>query len=255
VRAVSPGPKLPDQAVILAAGRSTRLRPLTTDLPKCMVPVGDRPLIGHTIEYLRSYGVVNIVINLHHAGDRIVEYLGDGRAFGVNVGYSPEPSLLGTAGGVRRAARSFDGPFFVWYGDNLSTIRLDDLWRAHQRAEAEATVALYQREDTSQSGVAEVDHSGRIRRFIEKPKPGQAAGNWVSAGIFVLEHSVVGAIAEGEFSDFGAQVFPELIERDAHVNGYLMSKEEELWWVDTPHDLARSRAAFGNGIVRESRGA
>jgi NDP-sugar pyrophosphorylase family protein len=255
VRALSAEPKRPDQAVILAAGVSTRLRPLTSALPKCMVALGGRPLIAHTIDYLRSYGVVNLVINLHHAGERIVDYLGDGERFGVSVSYSPERALLGTAGGARRAARGFQGPFFVWYGDNLSTIRLDDLWAFHARAGAEATVALHQREDTSQSGVAEVDSSGRIRNFVEKPKPGQAAGNWVSAGILVLEQSVVQALPEAEFSDFGTQVFPDLIARDGHLFGYRMSEEEELWWVDTPHDLARSRAAFGDGLIEESRGA
>lgn len=247
--------QLPDQAVILAAGASTRLRPLTADLPKCMVAVGGRPLIAHTIDHLRSYGVLHVVINLHHAGERIVDYLGDGEGFGVHVSYSRERTLLGTAGGARRAAESFDGPFFVWYGDNLSTIRLDDLWAFHARSEAEVTVALHQREDTSQSGVAEFDLTGRIQKFVEKPKSGEASGNWVSAGILVLEQTVWPGRPEGGFVDFGAHVFPDLIGRDGRLYGYRMSKEEELWWVDTPHDLARSRAAFGDGIIKESRGA
>ena len=242
----------PDQAVILAAGFSTRLRPVTADLPKCMVPVGGRPLIAHTIEHLRSYGVVNIVINLHHAGARIVDYLDDGEAFGVNVRYSWETNILGTAGGTRRAARFFDRPFFVWYGDNLSTIRLDQMWAFHARIGAEATVALYQREDTSQSGVAEVDRSGHIRGFIEKPRPGEVSGTWVNAGVLVLEMSVLNGIPRKGVQDFGAQVFPDLLARRARLSGYRMSSEEKLWWIDTPDDLQAVQAAFGDRATEGS---
>ncbi len=242
----------PDQAVILAAGRSTRLRPLTIDLPKCMVPVGGRPLIAHTIEHLRSYDVVNIVINLHHAGARIVEYLANGEAFGVNVRYSWERNILGTAGGTRHAARFFDGPFFVWYGDNISTIRLDHLWAFHASVGAEATVALYQREDTSQSGVAEPDDSGRIRRFVEKPRPGEVSGSWVNAGVLALEMSVLNRIPAEGVQDFGAQVFPDLIPRRPGLYGYRMSSDEKLWWIDTPDDLRRVQAAFGDRVIEES---
>jgi NDP-sugar pyrophosphorylase family protein len=244
--------KVPDQAVILAAGLSTRLRPLTDDLPKCMVPVGGRPLIAHTVEHLRSHGVVNIVINLHHAGTRIVEYLGDGADLGVDVRYSEEPTILGTAGGARRAARFFDGPFFVWYGDNLSTIRLDHLWAFHTSVEADATVALYQREDTSQSGVAEVDDSGRIGRFVEKPRPGEVSGAWVNAGVLVLEPTVVHRIPAEGVQDFGKQIFPDLVARGPGLYGYRMSGDEKLWWIDTPDDLRRVQAAFGDMVIKES---
>jgi NDP-sugar pyrophosphorylase family protein len=242
----------PDQAVILAAGFSTRLRPLTTALPKCMVPVGGRPLLAHTIEHLRSYGVVNVVINLHHAGEQIVKYLGDGEAFGVNVRYSQERTILGTAGGTRHAARFFDGPFFVWYGDNMSTIRLDHLWAFHKEVGAEATVALFERDDTSQSGVAEVDHSGRIRRFVEKPRPGEVSGAWVNAGVLVLESSVLNRITREGVQDFGKQVFPHLVADGTGLYGYRMSSKEKLWWIDTPDDLRRVQAAFGDRVIEES---
>lgn len=240
--------------MILAAGRSTRLRPLTADLPKCMVPVGGRPLIAHTVEHLRSHGVVHLVVNLHHAGARIVEYLGDGSAFGVDVRYSWEREILGTAGGARQAARSFDGPFFVWYGDNLSNLRLDDLWDFHAAASAEVTIALYEREDTSQSGVAEVDDDGRVRRFVEKPKPGEATGNWVSAGVLVLEPEVLGSVPGGRGSDFGTEVLPDLAAQGSRLFGYRMSGDEGLWWVDTPADLHRVQAEFGP-LTQERRRA
>ena len=242
----------PHEAIILAAGLSTRLRPLTDDLPKCMIPIGGRPLIAHTIEHLRSYGIVDLVINLHHAGARIVEYLQDGDAFGVKVRYSWERDILGTAGGARHAARFFDGPFFLWYGDNLSTIHLDRLWALHARAGAEATMALYHRPDTSQSGVAEVDESGRVRRFVEKPGLGEASGAWVNAGVLVLEPSVLERIPTDGVHDFGRQIFPGLVADGPGLFGYRMSSEEELWWIDTPDDLHRVRGAFGDMVIEES---
>jgi NDP-sugar pyrophosphorylase family protein len=245
---------MPDQAVILAAGFSSRLRPLTADLPKCMVPVGGRPLIAQTVEHLRSHGVVHLVLNLHHAGARIVDYLGDGSAFGVDVRYSWEREILGTAGGARQAARSFDGPFFVWYGDNLSTIRIDDLWAFHASAGADVTMALYRREDTSQSGVAEVDGRGRVRRFVEKPKPGATTGNWVSAGVLVVEPGVLGSAPGDGAWDFGTELLPDLAARGGRLFGYRMSGDEGLWWIDTPDDLQWVRAEFGP-MTQESRRA
>lgn len=242
----------PHEAIILAAGFSTRLRPLTDDLPKCMIPIGGRPLIAHTIEHLKSYGVVDIVINLHHAGARIVEYLQGGEAFGVKVRYSWERDILGTAGGTRHAARFFDGPFFLWYGDNLSTIRLDRLWAFHVSVGPEATMALYQRQDTSQSGVAEVDKSGRVRRFVEKPKPGEAPGGWVNAGVLALEPGVLERIPNEGVQDFGRQILPDLIARGPGLFGYRMSSDEKLWWIDTPDDLHRVREAFGDMVIEES---
>ena len=242
----------PDQAVILAAGLSTRLRPLTDDLPKCMVPVGARPLIAHTIEHLRSYGVVGHRRQSAPRGAADRRVPGGRRSLRGQVRYSWERNILGTAGGTRHAARFFDGPFFVWYGDNLSTIRLDDLWAFHASVGAETTVALYQRQDTRQSGVAEVDRTGRIRRFVEKPKPGEASGTWVNAGILALEPSVLQRIPTGE-SGFRAQVLPDLVARGPRLFGYEMSSEEKLWWIDTPDDLRRVREAFGDMVIEESR--
>ncbi|MDQ3919894.1 MAG: nucleotidyltransferase family protein, partial [Acidobacteriota bacterium] len=123
--------KMPTRAVVLTAGRGTRLRPLTETVPKCMVPLAGRPLLEHTVERLRGYGVTELSVNLHYLPDVVPAHFGDGSRRGVRMTYSFEDELLGTAGSVRRMAAGFDAPFFVWYGDNLSDCRLDRLWRQH----------------------------------------------------------------------------------------------------------------------------
>ncbi|HLJ60635.1 MAG TPA: nucleotidyltransferase family protein [bacterium] len=224
--------------MLLAAGLGTRLRPLTDRIPKCMVRVDGRPLLEHTLSWLRSYGVRDVVINLHHLPDVVRDYFGDGGAYGVRITYSYEAELLGTAGAVKRVASCFDGPFFVWYGDNLSTCRLDRLWEFHRARRGLGTVALFHREDPAHSGIVAVDDDGRIRRFVEKPRPGEIFSHWVNAGILVLEPGVLDEIPATGLVDFGRDVFPALLARGEALYGYRMSHDEGLWWIDRPQDLA-----------------
>jgi mannose-1-phosphate guanylyltransferase len=236
---------IPRSAMLLAAGRGERLRPLTDTMPKCMVPIAGKPLIEHNIEWLRKYRVTDLVINLNHQPESIVNYFEDGSRWQIGIKYLFEPELLGTAGGVKNAADHFDGPFFVWYADNLSTCRLDRLWSVHAGGDSTATIALHQRDDPTQSGIVGLNSSGRITRFLEKPRPEQVFSNWVSAGIFVLDHCVLDAIPQG-FSDFGRDIFPMLLERGITLRGYRMSEDEGLWWIDTPQDLKRAQAEFND---------
>jgi NDP-sugar pyrophosphorylase family protein len=230
---------MPVKAMLLAAGEGTRLRPLTNYRSKCMVEVGGKPVLERNIEWLRRYGVRDLLINLHHAADSVTGYFGDGSRFGVRISYSLEPQLLGTAGAVRRVAEQFTGPFFVWYGDNLSTCRLDRLWDFHAASRGLVTIALHEREDPTSSGIAGLDEHDRITRFMEKPRPHEVFSHWVNAGIFVAEPEVIGAIPAGGPADFGRDVFPRLLERSGSVFGYRMTADERLWWIDTPADLER----------------
>jgi NDP-sugar pyrophosphorylase family protein len=227
------------KAMLLAAGQGTRLRPLTERIPKCMVPVSGKPILEHTIQWLHRYGVSEIIINLYHLPEIIRAYFGDGQKWGVRITYSLEDSPLGTAGGVRNAAWFFEGPFFVWYGDNLSTCRLDCLWEFHQAKGGIATIALHYRDDPAASGIVGLDKDDRITRFLEKPRPDQVFSHWVSAGIFVLEPQVSEAIPAEGSPDFGRDVFPALLAHGQPLYGYRMSEGEGLWWIDTPEDLRR----------------
>jgi NDP-sugar pyrophosphorylase family protein len=242
------------KAMILAAGQGTRLRPLTERIPKCMVPLGGKPLLEYNIEWLRRYGVTEIIINLYHLPEAIRGYFGDGQKWGVRITYSLEHKPLGTAGGVKNVEWFFDGPFgsavgepvepqgrpfFVWYGDNLSTCRLDRLWEFHKVKGGIATIALHHRDDPTQSGIVGLDADDRITCFLEKPQPDQVFSRWVSAGIFVLEPIVLEAIPANGAPDFGRDVFPALLARGAALYGYRMSPSEGLWWIDTPEDLCQ----------------
>ena len=232
------------KAMILAAGKGTRLAPLTDSLPKSMIPIGGKPVLEHTLIWLRCHGVAEVIINLYHQPDAIPAYFGDGSRWGVRITYSLENELLGTAGGVKHAAWFFDSPFLVLYGDNLSTCDLSQLARHHRDRGAMATMALYRRDDPSSSGIAEVNAEDRIVRFVEKPRPEEVFSNWVNAGIYVLSPEILELIPAGQPCDFGREVFPRMLVDGRALCGYRMQGDEGLWWIDTPADLARVQRAF-----------
>ncbi|GAC1446548.1 MAG: hypothetical protein NVSMB56_06280 [Pyrinomonadaceae bacterium] len=178
--------------MLLAAGRGTRLYPLTETVPKCMMPVAGKPVLEHTLCWLRDYGVTEFVINLHRLPEKVTKHFGDGERFGVNIAYTHETELLGTAGAVRNAAAYFgDTTFFVWYGDNLGRCGMDKLWATHEAGQGVVTIALHWREDPTQSGIVGFDDEGRIRRFLEKPRAEEVFSNWVSAGVLVVEPEIL----------------------------------------------------------------
>lgn len=234
---------LPTWAMILAAGRGTRLHPLTETVPKCLAPIGGRPLLEHTVAWLARFGVTDLVVNLHHLPEAVAAHFGDGSRWGTRIVYSPEPELLGTAGALRRAADLLPRhePFFVWFGDNLSRCRLDRLWAAHRAGGGLATMALYERADPTRSGIVGLD-GDRIVRFLEKPRPEQVFSHWVNAGILVLEPAVLNAIPATGPADLGRDVFPALLTAGATLTGYRLTPAEGLWWIDTPDDLQRVQA-------------
>lgn len=218
------------RALILAAGEGTRLRPLTLDRPKPMLPVGGHPILEHLVNLVRRHDVIEIAINLHYKPDVITQYFGDGSRFGVHITYSAEPSLLGSAG----AAKQLDWflgataePFLVLYGDVLANIDLDELIQIHADRRGLGTLALYEVEDPSRCGIVDVEPDGRITRFIEKPAPGLLTGNLANAGIYVLEPEVLRGIPRGRAFDFGSDVFPALLAAGqplygARTDGYVL---------------------------------
>ena len=223
--------------MILAAGFGTRLRPLTDRIPKCMVPVRGKPILERTVEWLRSSGISEIIINVSHLADKIMDHFGDGSRWCTHITYSIEDRPLGTAGGVKNASWFFDGPFLVWYGDNISECNIDRLCRFHRLNGGLATIAVHYREDVSQSGIVEFDSNGRIMRFIEKPRADQVLSHWVNAGIYVLEPAVLDHISDHGAPDFGRDIFPSILSEHAGVFGYRLSAEEGLTWIDRPEDF------------------
>jgi NDP-sugar pyrophosphorylase family protein len=221
-----------------------------------MVPVAGKPLLEYTIEWLQGFGVTEVVINLSHLPDVIRSHLGDGNRWGVRITYSMETEPLGTAGGVKKAARFFDGPFFVWYGDNLSTCNLARLYEVHRAKGGRATIAVHRRDDPVQSGIVGLNEDDRVVRFVEKPRPEEVFSPWVSAGIFVLERRVLDVIPEEGVSDFGRDVFPSMLIAGERLYGYRLSHDEGFWWADTPQDYEHVRAVspeLGRGRSRLTR--
>jgi len=205
------------KAMILAAGEGTRLAPLTDRRPKPILPLVNRPHLSHTLFLLRQTGVDQVVINLHHRPERIIEALGDGSEWGLSLTYSPEEHLLGTAGAVRRAAPQFDAPFLILYGDNLFDIDLQALIRMHKANSAHCTLGLHRAPDPTAAGLVETDEAGRVTRFREKPPRDQVTTEWANGGVYVLDPALLEEIPEDVPTDFGHDLFPKWVEAGARI--------------------------------------
>jgi len=198
--------------MIMAAGIGTRLRPLTDLVPKPMAPIVNRPALYHILRLLRSHGLYEVVINLHHLPDAITRYFGDGGALGMHIEYSFEPELLGTAGGVKNNADFLGGEtFLVVSGDALTDIDLTGLVSAHRRTGSIATIAVKEVADPSLFGVIVTNDEGRVVGFQEKPTLEEARSRLCNCGIYVFEPDILCHILPGQFDDFGRRVFPDLL--------------------------------------------
>ncbi|TMJ94650.1 MAG: nucleotidyltransferase family protein [Actinobacteria bacterium] len=233
------------RALLLGAGLGTRLRPLADDRPKCMVELVGKPVLLRNVEWLRSQGIRELAVNLHYLPGTIRDFFGDGSRFGVQMQYSFEPQLLGTAGAVRAAANLLlPAPFLVVYADNLISADLDRMRREHKMARAILTVALFHRDDTSQSGVVTLDANDRLTSFAEKT--GRVTSGWVNAGLLVCEQRVLNYIPNDGAADFGHDVIPRMIESGEMVCGYRMLPHETLRWIDTVEDFRRTNAELSD---------
>ena len=234
------------KAFILAAGLGTRLRVLGLDLPKVMAPIGGKPLLQHHLELLRGQGITEFIVNLHFLPEKITEFFGDGRRFGVSITYSFEPELLGTAGAVKKREDELrDGTILVFYGDNLVLLELAPLLAFHRARRALATIALWESPEPWTGGVVETDASGRVRRFIEKPDPKEISTNRINAGIYLLEPAVLAAIPAGKFYDFGRDLFPRLLADGRAL--YAMKPAAYVQDIGTPARLAKAQRDYEKG--------
>lgn len=226
------------RAMILAAGLGTRLRPLTNTVSKPMVQMAGRPCMEHAVRLLAKYGVKDIIVNLHYMPELIQEHFGDGGDLGVNITYSYEKELMGTAGGFKRVQEFFgDQAALIISGDALTDINLDHFYRFHNAQGGIATLALKQVADPTQYGVV-VRTGSRITEFQEKPKREEAISNMANTGIYLFEPEIFDHIPADTFYDFGKQVFPELLAKGEAMYGYVMQE----YWCDVG-DLAVYREA------------
>jgi mannose-1-phosphate guanylyltransferase/mannose-1-phosphate guanylyltransferase/phosphomannomutase len=199
------------KAMVLAAGLGTRLRPLTYEITKPMVPVLDRPVMAHILDLLGRHGFEEVIANLHYFPESIRAYFGEQGP----LSYRYEPELLGTAGGVRACAEFFgEEPFIVISGDALTDIDLTALAARHREAGGIATLAVKQVPDTREYGVVLHDRTGRITGFQEKPPPEEALSDLGNCGIYVFDPAIFDYFPERPFADWAQDVFPALLEHD-----------------------------------------
>jgi mannose-1-phosphate guanylyltransferase/mannose-1-phosphate guanylyltransferase/phosphomannomutase len=228
------------RAMVLAAGLGTRLRPITYEMPKPMVPVLNRPVMEHILRLLSRHGFTETIANLHWFPELIEARFGDGSGAGVKLSYSREESLLGTSGGVRNAADFLGDSFLVISGDALTDIDLTAMREFHESHDGIATLATKRVEDTSQFGVAITGADGRIQGFQEKPDPAEALSDLANCGIYMFRSQIFGFFPEpgtskaaGEddppgFADWAMDVFPHLLEGDVPF----YSHEIDAYWND-----------------------
>lgn len=225
------------KALILAAGQGTRLKQLTFQRPKPMLPLGNVPLLQHTIEWLRDSGIYEIAINLHHQPQAITGYFGNGDRFGVSLLYSYETELLGTAGAAKKLAHYFDEPFVVIYGDVYTNLNLKRVCHGHRQPRIELaaraacrsaalTLTLYEVVNPEECGLVETDETGRVTRFVEKPPRNQIFTNKAFTGVMICEPEVLEYIPDGVPYDFGSQVLPNLLKAEMPVYAESIAADE-----------------------------
>jgi len=221
------------KAIIIAGGLGTRLRPLTYNTPKPIVPVANRPFVVHQIEHLRRHGINEIILNLHYLSDAIRNILDDGKEWGVKIYYSIEKTPLGTAGAVKNAEEYFDEePMLVFNGDILTDINISQVVEYHKKKGARITLTLTRVADPTAYGLIVTDAQGRVTRFIEKPSWEQlsafAGVNTINAGIYVIDPKIFKHVPKGVEYSFERQLFPEVLERGEPIYGFVSDR----YWID-----------------------
>jgi len=206
----------------MAGGEGTRLRPMTTNQPKPLLPVVNKPIMEHVLRLLKKHGITETVITVQFLAALIRNYFGDGDELGMQLSYATEETPLGTAGSVKNAEEVLkDEPFIVISGDALTDIDLTDLIDFHKRRGAMVTVALKSVSDPLEFGIVITDENGQIERFLEKPTWGQVFSDTVNTGIYVMEPEVLSYVEEGVSVDWSSDVFPKLLKAGAKLFGYV----------------------------------
>jgi mannose-1-phosphate guanylyltransferase len=215
------------QAVILVGGEGTRLRPLTSTVPKPVVPLVDRPLMAYMLEWLRRHGVDDVVFSMGYLATALHNVLGDGSAYGLRLRYVEEPEPRGTAGALKYAESLLDERFLMLNGDTLTDMDLTAQIEQHERTGARGTLALVPVEDPSAYGLVRLEDDRRVRGFLEKPPADQIDTNLVSAGAYVLERDVVDLIPADQNVSIEREIWPRLVG-----DGLYGFPHERAYWLD-----------------------
>jgi mannose-1-phosphate guanylyltransferase / phosphomannomutase len=228
------------KAVVMAGGEGSRLRPLTSSMPKPLVPVAGRPIMEHILLHLRRHQLRDVVATVQYMGASIRNYFGDGSDQGVALSYSVEDSPLGTAGSVMLARQQLNETFVVISGDSLTDIDLGAAARFHRERKAIATIVLKPVPNPLEYGVVVVDEGGAVQRFIEKPSWGEVISDLANTGMYILDPAVFDFFRQGEVTDWSGDVFPKLLKEGEHVFGWIA----DGYWEDVGSHSAYIKANF-----------
>lgn len=237
------------KAVLLAGGFGTRLRPLTLNTPKPIVPIFDRPIVYHQIDLLKQLPDINeVILSLNYQPDRIQERIGNGTENGIPIKYLVEPDPRGTGGAVKFAEPQLSGTTIVFNGDVLTNIDLAAALRLHKKRKAQATIVLTPVEDPSRYGVVETDSAGNVLRFLEKPTPDQTTCRSINAGIYILEPETFDRIPSGRAYSIEREYFPSLVE----LNNTFVAFHSKGYWLDigTPATYLQAHRDIMTGLCK-----
>jgi len=247
------------KAVILAGGEGTRLRPLTLTTPKPVVPIVDRPFLRHQLDLLATAGIDEVIFSVAYRPERVQAVFGDGRALGKRIHYAVEDTPLGTGGAVRNAVRYLESTTVVFNGDVLTDVDLPAVVAMHRSSGAVATLVLAPVDDPTIYGVVEIDETGRVRRFVEKPPASEVTTNNINAGIYVLEKAAIERMPAGVPYSIERSFFPGLLERGdlmrAHVHhGYWIDIGTPEKYLQAQRDVLRGRFPVSIAAARRDGG-
>ena len=235
------------RAVLMAGGSGTRLRPLTCDLPKPMVPILNRPIAEHIINLLKRHGIHEVIATLHYLPDVLRDYFQDGSDFGVQMTYAiEEDQPLGTAGCVKNITELLDETFLVISGDSITDFDLTAAIEFHRQKQSKATLILTRVPNPIEFGVVITDTEGRINRFLEKPSTSEIFSDTVNTGTYILEPEVLDYLPEHTECDFSKDLFPLLLAKNEPIYGYIA----DGYWCDVGH-LDAYREAQYDGLERK----
>lgn len=228
------------KAIILAGGLGTRLRPLTYNTPKSLVPVLNRPFLEYVLLRLKKHGVDEVILALSHLAPPVEACFGDGSRLGVKIRYVLEKSPLGTAGAVKNAAELVSGSFFVLNGDIFSDLDFSVMLAFHRQNKARATIALTPVDNPTAYGLIETEADGKVIRFLEKPRPEEVTTNMINAGTYVLEPGVLDMIPATQEYSFERQLFPSMLAAGEAVYAF----PSPGYWIDIGNPEKYSQLNF-----------
>lgn len=230
------------KAIILCGGEGTRLRPYTYTVPKPMLPLGGKPLLEYMIGHLKESGITEIILSVGYLKEKIMDYFGDGKKFGVKIEYFTENEPLSTAGSIYPHRKNLKERFIVMMGDHVTSINIKKLLETHEKSKALATIAVKIHKTPIEYGVIGADRSGKVVEFREKP----VVEHLINSGIYVLEPEALNFIKPKE--DFAKNVFPRMLQEGKKLQVHNFA---ELWLdIGRVSDYERARALFCEGGLK-----